>query len=748
MLRSHATLPRRVKTPTLLQMEAVECGAAALGIILAHYRRIVPLADLRVECGVSRDGSNAANLLKAAKRYGLIGKGYKVELEELAALPTPYIVFWDFNHFLVVEGFSRQRVFLNDPATGPRSISFQEFDEGFTGVVLAFEPGPDFQKGGRKPSLILALADRLKGSITAITYCVLAGFLLVIPGLAVPVFSQIFIDQILIENRIDWLRPLLLGMAITVVLQGLLTLLQLRFLRQLRVKLAASMSSRFLWHVLRLPIGFYAQRFAGEISDRVRLNNKVAELLSGQLATTVISAVMIIFYAGAMLTYDWLLTSIGIAFAAMNVVALQWIARKRIDTSLRLVQDQGKVAGVTIATLQSMETVKASALEADIFARWAGYYAKVINIQQVLELTNQTLGVLPILLTALATFFILVIGGLRVMNGELSIGMLVAFQSLMTSFLTPVNELVNFGSALQELEGDLNRLDDVLRNAVDPMLESTTQESQTTPKSQGEPTEHRSSLAFPASPTPSLRLQGQVEFRNVTFGYSRVEPPLIQDFNLSLQPGERVALIGKSGSGKSTIAKLVSGLYQPWSGEILLDGTSIKAFPRSVLTNSLTLIEQDIFLFSGTIRENLLLWDTTIPEEQLIKASQDAEIYEVIQSIPGGFDSHLIEGGANLSGGQRQRLEIARALVTNPSILVMDEATSALDAETEQLIERNLRCRDCSCIIIAHRLSTIRDCDEIIVLDQGNVVQRGTHTQMRAVDGPYADLIHSADVPL
>ncbi|MEO1404233.1 MAG: NHLP family bacteriocin export ABC transporter peptidase/permease/ATPase subunit [Cyanobacteria bacterium J06635_1] len=724
-----AKLPRRVKTPTVLQMEAVECGAAALAIILAHYGRVVPLAELRVECGVSRDGSKAANILQAAQRYGMQTKGYKVELEQLALMQPPYIVFWNFNHFLVVEGFSRKRVFLNDPGTGPRTVSYQDFDNAFTGVVLTLEPGPDFRKGGRKPSLMLALTDRLRGSVLAITYCVLAGFLLVVPGIAIPVFSQVFVDQILIENRLDWLRPLVLGLGLTLVVQALLNLLQLRFLRQLRVKLAAGMSSQFLWHILRLPIGFYAQRYAGEISDRIRLNNKVAEILSGQLATTVISAVMIIFYAGVMLAYDWLLTCIGITFAALNMIALQWIARRRIDTSMRLIQDRGKVAGVTIGALQSMETIKASALESDIFARWAGHYAKVVNIQQDLELTNQTLGVLPILLTALASFCVLVIGGLRVMNGDLSIGMLVAFQSLMLSFLTPVSALVNFGSALQELEGDLNRLDDVLRNSVDPMLQ-------------------------PASPTggeftggefnrASHPLQGHVEFRQVTFGYSRVEPPLIENFNLVLQPGERVAFVGKSGSGKSTLSKLATGLYLPWSGQILLDGIPIQDIPRPIVTHSLALVEQDIFLFGGTLRENLLLWDTTIPEQQMIKACQDAEIYQLIQTIPGSFDAQLLEGGANLSGGQRQRLEIARALVNNPAILVMDEATSALDAETELLIDRNLRCRGCSCIIIAHRLSTIRDCDEIIVLDQGKVVQRGTHEQMQVTDGPYQQLIQS-----
>jgi ATP-binding cassette, subfamily C, bacterial len=720
--------PRRVKTPTLLQMEAVECGAAALGIILGYYGRIVPLAELRVQCGVSRDGSKAGNIVKAAKRYGLIAQGYKSELEQLAKIPPPYIVFWNFNHFLVVEGFTSQRVYLNDPASGPRSVSFSEFDAAFTGVVLAFQPGTEFQRGGKKPSLILALAERLRGSMLAIIYCILAGFLLVIPGIAIPVFSQIFVDQILIENRTDWLRPLLLVMGITVIVQGLLMLLQLRFLRQLKLKLAVGMSGRFLWHILRLPVNFYAQRFAGEISDRIQINDRVADVLSGQLATTVINTIMVIFYAGVMFAYDPILTGIGIIFGMMNVVTLQAISRQRIDANLRLMQDRGKVAGVTIAGLQGIETIKASALESDFFARWSGYYTKVINAQQELDLTNQTLGILPILLNSLTILLILVIGGLRVMDGNLTIGMLVAFQSLMQSFQEPVNNLVNFGSTLQELEADLNRLDDVLQNPTDPILEA---------KNQLESTNLLSHF-------PNFKLQGYVELCNVTFGYSQIDAPLLEDFSFTLKPGQRVAIVGKSGSGKSTVAKLISGLYQPWSGEILLDGIPLAKIPRSVLTNSLSMVEQEIFLFSGTIRDNLTLWETTIPDSQLVKACTDAAIYDVLRSLPGGLDAEIMEGGVNFSGGQRQRLEIARALVNNPTILVMDEATSALDAEIERIIDQNLRCRGCTCIIVAHRLSTIRDCDEIIVLDNGHIVERGTHAQMWENKGFYTDLIRSA----
>ncbi|GAA6621851.1 NHLP family bacteriocin export ABC transporter peptidase/permease/ATPase subunit [Scytonema sp. NUACC26] len=717
----------RRRTPTLLQMEAVECGAAALGIILGYYGRIVALSKLRQDCGVSRDGSKASNILNAARSYGLKAKGFKIDLEALQKLQCPYIVFWNFNHYLVVEGFGRERVYLNDPAAGVRTVSLQEFSDAYTGVVLVLEPGPGFKKGGRKPNTLLALWQRLQRSRGALAYSVLAGFLLVIPGLAIPTFSQVFVDNVLIEGRDDWLRPLILGIVLVAGLMGFLTLLQLQSLRHMKIKLSVGMSSQFLWHILRLPVGFYDQRFAGEISNRVHLNDKLADILSGKLATTVIAGVTVVFYGAVMLQYDAVLTSIGIAFVTVNLLALQWVRRWRVDANMRLQQDEGKVAGVTISGLQSIETLKASGLESDFFSRWAGYYAKSINAKQEMDVTNQTLGVLPSFLSTVSSMLLLVVGGLRVIDGYLSIGMLVAFQSLMQAFLQPVNDLVTLGSDLQEVEGDLNRLDDVLRNPIDSQLEQG-----------GKP-----NAQYPMPNALSPKLQGYVELRNVTFGYNRVAPPLIENFNLSLKPGQRVALVGGSGSGKSTVAKLVCGLYEPWEGDICFDGKLRGQIPRQVLANSIALVEQDIFLFAGSVKDNLTLWDTTVPDNYIMRACQDAAIHDVVLSMPRGYNTYLLEGATNLSGGQRQRLEIARALVNNPPILVMDEATSALDTETEKIIDRKLRQRGCTCIIVAHRLSTIRDCDEIIVLERGKVVQRGTHEELKQIEGAYLQLIRS-----
>lgn len=715
--RALARRPRR--TPTVLQMEAVECGAAALGIVLAHFGRWVPLEELRIECGVSRDGSKASNMVKAARRYGMSAKGIKSEPSGLRGLPTPMILHWNFNHFLVLEGIHKGRVYLNDPSVGPRVVTEQELDEAFTGVVLVFQAGPEFEPGGERRALLPALARRLAGSRTAVAFVVLAGLALVIPGLVVPVFSKIFVDSVVLDGRLDWLKPLLIAMGLATALVASLTWLQQDYLLRLETKISVASSSRFLWHILRLPVEFFNQRYAGEISSRVGINDRVAQLLSRELATNAVGAVMIVFFALVMLRHDVLLTLSSICVVSLNILALHVVSRRRVDANRRLLQEKGKMQGVAMGGLRSIETLKANGGESDLFARWAGYQAKVVNIRQDLERSTQMLDAVPPMLIAINTAVILGVGSLRVIDGYLTLGGLIAFQLLMQSFVGPVARLVGLGSTLQKAQGDMERLDDVLRYPAE------------------EPAE-------PPDAVPGdgeVRLSGRLELRGVTFGYSRLEPPLFERFDLVVEPGSRVALVGRSGSGKSTVARLVTGLYRPWEGEVLFDGRRREEIPRVILDASLGTVDQSIFLFDGSVRDNLTLWDATVPLPRVVAAAKDAEIHDDVAARSGGYDSAVAETGSNWSGGQQQRLEIARALVGDPSLLILDEATSALDPTTESRIDGNLRRRGCACLIVAHRLSTIRDADEIVVLERGKVAQRGTHEELMRQGGLYAELI-------
>lgn len=712
---------RRVKSPTILQMEAVECGAAALAMVLAYYQRWVPLEELRHECGVSRDGSKASNVLKAARKYGIDAKGYKYDtLDKLYELPLPCILFWNFNHFVVLDGFKKGKVFLNDPAQGPREITMEELDASYSGVVMTFTPGAEFAKGGQAPNMIPALRRRLEGSEIALMFIVLCGLFLVLPGLVVPTFSRIFIDQYLVGGQ-DWmLQPLLIAMALALLTQGALTWLQEYYLLRLETKLALTTSSKFFNHILRLPAAYFGQRFAGEIGSRVLLNDKIATVVSGKLATTMIDLVMAVFYAALMFVYSWSLTLLVIAIAALNVASTKIGGRIRVDASQKLAQDKGKLLGTAMNGLQMIETMKATGSEAEFFARWSGYYAKSVNTEQQINVLTQLLQAVPPLVTTLSTAAVLVVGGLKVMNGELSVGMLVAYQTLLASFTRPLASFVGFGTTLQELQADMNRVDDVIRYPEDAQYTQ------------------KETVKFPPA---AVKLSGRVELKDITFGYSPLERPLIENFNLVVEPGRRVALVGGSGSGKSTVAKVISGLYKPWSGEILFDGVSRDKVPRTLLVNSLAVVDQEVFLFGGSVTENITMWDPTIMPARVGTACRDAEIAPVIEAREGSYQARVQEGGGNFSGGQCQRFEIARALVGAPTIVIMDEATSALDPTTESLIDEAIRRRGCTTIVIAHRLSTIKDSDEIIVMERGKVVQRGTHDEMKDAEGPYRHLI-------
>jgi NHLM bacteriocin system ABC transporter peptidase/ATP-binding protein len=714
----------RRRTPTLLQMEATECGAVALAMVLAHFGHAVPLAEMREACGVSRDGSKAAGILRAARRYGLEAKGYRRDAGGLAAMPFPMILFWNNNHFVVLEGFSRRggRYHINDPALGPRSVPRAEFEAAYSGICLVFRPTPALRPRAAPRGVTGTLRARLRlaeGAFLALCLVVVAAIL---PGLLMPVFSKVFVDSVLLAGFDDWVRPLLLGMAVTAVLRGFLSWLQNTLLARIALQVSLASSTAFVWHLLRLPVGFFAQRRTGDLAARVNANDRVAGLLAGELAASLIGLVSMAFFFAVMLGFHAGLALVVLAAAVLNLLALAAVSRAREDGGRLLLKEEAMLRATTAAGIQLVEPLKAGGLEPDFFARWAGVQANYLQTRQRLDVLTATVTVVPTLTAALTTAAVIGYGGWLALQGAITVGGVVAFQSLAASFLAPTRSLVRLGSDLQTIRGDVARIDDVLGEAPAARLADTAR-----------------ALGTGAPPRP----RGLVELRGVTFGYHRHEKPLLEGLDLTIPPGSRVALVGGSGSGKSTIGRLICGVAEPWAGEVRLDGVPLGALGHQGLAVSLAWVDQEVFLFEGTVRDNVSLWDPTLPERALVRALDDAQILDVVQARPGGLDARLAENGADLSGGQRQRLEIARALAGEPAVVVLDEATSALDPVTEQRIDQALRRRGCTCVIIAHRLSTIRDCDEIIVLQRGRIVERGTHEALLEAGGAYARLIRA-----
>ncbi len=708
--------------PVVMQMEVTECGAACLCMILAYYGRWEPLEKVRTECGVSRDGSKASNLLKAARAYGMDAHGYRFSLEAIQDGATyPCILFWNFNHFVVLDGFRGKWAYLNDPARGTVRVSMEEFDRSFTGVVLTLEPTENFEQGGAQKSTLAFIRQRLAGMGLPIAFVAIASTIATITSLLTTSFSSIFMDKVLSGESPDWLVPLLSVMSAIILVEGAVGIARAVYLNRIRGKFAVVSSSRFMWHLLHLPVGFYAQRMVGDLQQRQESNETIAATFMEQLAPSLLNAVLLFLYLGIMLEYSWKLTIVGMVTVLANAFLGNYISKKRVNVTRQQMRDAGMFYSTTIAGIESIETIKASGAEDGYFERWSGYQALSNDVSVRFAKTNLYLGALPSLLTQLANIVVLLLGTYLIMKGEFTAGSLLAFQGFLASFMGPVQSLIGLGQEVQEMRSAMERVQDVLEYPTD------------VPETDEDP-----------DPQPDYsKLSGAVELNHVSFGYSPLAPPLIDDFSLSLQPGQWVALVGMSGSGKSTIAKLVSGLYEPWKGQVSFDGMPISEIPRNRLRGSLAVVDQDIVAFEDTIAANIRLWDQSIEDFEVIAAANDADIHTDIIARNEGYREKLISGGRNFSGGQLQRLEIARALAQDPTIIILDEATSALDAKTEGHVIEAIRNREITCIVVAHRLSTIRDCDEIIVLDEGKVVERGKHEELLAANGAYAELVRN-----
>ena len=704
-----------------MQMEALECGAACLTMILAYYEKWIPLEQVRSDCGVSRDGSKAKNILRAARSYGLVAKGYRFETDSLKKEGKfPCIIHWNFSHFVVLNGFRGNKAVLNDPAKGTYAVSMETFDSSFSGICLMFEPSEEFEPGGKKKSVIKFAANRLKGAGAQVAFTMLTGIIASLIGMISPAFSRIFIDRLLTGKNPGWFVPFLIAISaftfIRIVVEWLRTIYSLK----INGKFAAVGNATYFWHVLHLPMTFFSQRMTGDITSRQSSNASIANTLVNTFAPLLLDTGMMLFYLVVMIRYSWFLTIIGIVSILINLVVSRYISNRRINITRVQMRDRGLFSGATVAGIEMIETIKASGSENGFFQRWAGYQANVNAAEVKYQKINQYLGIIPSVVSLLCNTTVLMFGVYFAMNGSFTIGMITAFQGFLGSFTSPAQNLIGAGQTIQEMRTAMERIEDVMAYPEDTIYNDNDDGIQSDSK-----------------------LSGNVTMRHVTFGYSKLEDPLIEDFNLELKPGRSVAFVGPSGCGKSTLSKLISGLCQPWSGEILFDGKAPREIGRNVFTGSLAVVDQDIILFADTISNNIKMWDNSIEDFEVILAARDAHIHEDIMLREGGYQGKLVEGGRDLSGGQRQRLEIARVLAQDPTIIIMDEATSALDAKTEYDVVRSIRERGITTIVVAHRLSTIRDCDEIIVLDHGKVVERGTHDELYAKGGLYTRLVTS-----
>ena len=707
-------MAHRIQTPTVLQYEAVECGAASLKIVLGYLGKVVPLAELRERCGISRDGVTAVQIKRTAISYGLEVRAYRSSAVQLRLkAKVPAILFWNFNHFLVLEGFEGSKVFLSDPASGRRSVPWDEFLTSFTGVVLELSPGPNFQRGGSEPSLYHRLPLLLKPYRSLIPWILVVAFVGAIPELFIAGATAQFIDAFLQEQRqniaipVIWITSIA---AVTVI--GLLNIqkLLLRLVGNLLVRRVASLLYVSLFS---LPYPFFLQRMGGELSQRLSLPFTLVQVGVNGVVDFLLSIGSGLLALSVGLVISPLLAFITLLISGGNAALSIWMREWRRSDNYRMAMLNGKAMGIGMSILQGIESVKASGLENESFVMWSACFSEGLQEMQKQSLANSLIGVVGTTSGFLLRTGVVLVGGLLIIAGQLSLGELMAFQFLMGLIQSPLQQLTMLTSQLQQLDGEMGRLNDVADTAVDPTVRSFQLSSEA------------SSLAH------KRQLNGLISIQNLGFQFSHTTPLLFDGLNLDLRPGQHLAIVGSSGSGKSTLLRVLCNLLQPTRGRILYDGRPWMEWDDATLRHSMALVSQEVFLFAATLQENLTLWDGRFSDEQAAEALADAGLLEELGGVA-SLHKALQEGGGNLSGGQRQRVEIARALLRKPSILLMDEATSALDARRERAVLQAVKQGSPTLITVAHRLYSAEISDLVLVLDQGVPVELGPPAQLAA----------------
>ncbi len=711
------------KVPVIMQMEALECGAACLAMILAYYGKWVPLEQVRLDCGVSRDGSKMKNIYLAGVHYGLEAHGYRMEIEGLKKTAVfPCIIHWEFNHFVVLDGFRGNKAVINDPARGKVTVSMEQFDRSFTGLCLTFAPGESFTPSGKRKSTVSYAFSRLRGAGPAAAFVILTSVIASLFGIINPTMSRLFYDRLLTRRAPEWLIPFIIAMAALAAFQLIVEWIKTVYSLKINGKMAIEGNASFMWKVLHLPMTFFSQRMTGDILQRKSSNASIAGTLVNTAAPLALNTVMLIFYLIVMMRYSPAMTAVGLGSLILNLIVARYLSSKRVNMKRVQLRDSGKLASATLTGISMTETIKASGAEAGFFRKWSGYQASV-NTQKVRFFTLSTrIGLIPQIISTVSNYVVLFLGVRLAMEGSFTLGMITTFQGLLSSFMNPAVTLISAGQTIQEMRTEMERIEDVMDYPDDPVM------------LREKPVQAEKSYD---------KLNGELSITGLTFGYSRLSEPVISDFSMHIKPGQRIAIVGASGCGKSTVSKLITGLYEPWEGELLFDGKPAADIDRSVFAGSVAMVDQDIVLFEDTITNNIKMWDETITDYEMILAARDAQIHDDILKRPGGYQGKLTENGKDLSGGQRQRLEVARVLAQDPTLIIMDESTSALDAKTEFDLMEAVKNRGISCIVVAHRLSAIRDCDEIIVLDKGKIVERGTHEELFAKGSIYTELVSS-----